>query len=460
MERKRLVVIGGGIGGYAAALRAAKSGAEVTLIERREIGGVCLNRGCIPSKVYLQAADLLHTSRKAATFGLLGELQPDFPAIKARKGKVVKTLTSGVNALLRAAKVRVVAGSATFVDSKTVTVAETSERITGDIFVIATGSVPVQLPIKGADGAPLLSSDDLLDLDKPPASLIIVGGGYIGVELGQFYSRLGTKVTIVEMTPRIVPTEDAAVADALRKALESEGMTIITDAAIEEVGKQGDQFTATAKTAEGKRTFTADVIAATAGRRPDFTGLDVERIGVALTDKKAIKVDARMQTSIPHIYAIGDCIGNVMLAHVAAAEAEVAVANALGEGREMSYRAVPRCIYTDPEVACVGMTEEQARAEYADVKVANFPFRAVGKALVADSINGMVKIVADGKHNEILGVHIIGAHATEMISEAVLAIGLECTAEEVARSIHPHPTLCEGVGEAAMMLAGGALHLP
>ena len=460
MDKKRMVVIGGGVGGYVAALRAARAGADVTLVERRELGGVCLNRGCIPSKVYLQAAGLLHESQKAAVYGLTGELKPDFPAMKARKGKIVSTLTGGVSSLLKSARVRVINGTASFVDPSTVEIAETSEKVSADVFIIATGSLPVKLPIPGSDHAPMLSSDDLLDMDNPPASLLIVGGGYIGVELGQFYSRIGTKVTIVEMTSRIIPTEDAAMADALRTSLEAEGMTILTDAKIESVGQEGNQRTAVAITAEGKKTLTADAIALTAGRKPEFSNLGLEKIGIELTKSGAIKVDERMRTSLPHIFAVGDCVGGILLAHVASAEAEVAVENALGHDSTVSYKAVPRCIYTDPEVGCVGLTEDQARADHPDVKVAKFPFRAVGKALIADSFNGMVKIVADGKHGEILGVHIIGPHATELIAEAVLAIGLECTAEEIARSIHAHPTISEGVGEAAMMLVNGAVHIP
>ncbi|MCB2101246.1 MAG: dihydrolipoyl dehydrogenase [Rhodobacterales bacterium] len=460
MAQSSLVVVGGGVGGYASALRAARRGAAVTLIEKDRIGGVCLNKGCIPTKVLLHASALLHDMKKAPLFGVsAGAVSFDHAAILARKSAIVGKLTGGVAALLRASKIKVIDGTAAFTDPHTLKIRETGETVTADKIIIATGSLPARLTLPGSDAVPLLTSDDLLDLDSLPESLVLIGGGYIGVELGQFFSRVGVKVTIVEMRDTLVPTEDAEMGQALAKALRAEGIEILTGAAVEKVAPAKGGATVFVRTATGRTEIAASAVAQTVGRVPSFEGLDIQKIGLR-TEKGAIQVSARMQTSVPHIYAVGDVTGGILLAHVAMAEAECAVENALaGDGEEMSYHAVPRCIYTAPEIGCVGLTEAQAAAR-GEVKVARFPLHAVGKALLMDEQDGMIKIVADRKDGEILGVHIVGPHATELVTEAVLAIGLECTVEELARTIHPHPTVSEGVGEAAMMLAGGALHLP
>lgn len=455
-----VVVIGGGVGGYAAALKAARRGARVTLVERDRIGGVCLNRGCIPTKVLLHATDLLHEASKAELFGLAtGDVRIDLDRLKARKDAIVGKLRQGVLALLQAGKVRVVNGTASFVDKRTIRIADTGETLDADCVIVATGSEPARLRIEGVAGGGLPTSDDLLEPERIPGSMLVIGGGYIGVELGQFYSRAGASVTIVEQADRLVPTEDDEIAKALEASLDAEGIAILTGAAVKSVSAAGGAQSVVVETKAGPRTITADIVAQAIGRRPSFAALVPEKAGVETRDG-AIAVDDGMRTSAPGIYAVGDVAGGVLLAHVAIAEAECAVDNALGGASRMSYRAVPRCIYTSPEVACVGLTERQARADGRKVDVARLPLHAVGKALIVDGQGGMVKIVADGETGELLGMHIIGPHATELISEAVLAIGLECTAEEIARTIHPHPTVAEGIGEAAMMLAGGALHMP
>jgi dihydrolipoamide dehydrogenase len=296
-------------------------------------------------------------------------------------------------------------------------------------------------------------------MESLPSSLLIIGGGYIGVELGQFYSRMGVKVTIVEMLDRIIPTEDEEIGRALEMFLAKEGISILTSATVEKVRMDGNDKKVILSTRDGKKEVTAAEVAQTVGRRPCFLEMDVDRIGLK-TERGRIAVNERMQTSIPHIYAVGDVTGGIMLAHVALAEAECAARNAMGHHASISYRAVPRCIYTSPEVGCVGLTESKAAEERGGVQVSRFPFHAVSKALLMEEAEGMIKIVASRQHGEILGVHIIGAHATELIAEAVLAMELEATVEELAHAIHPHPTLSEGMGEAAMVLSGGALHLP
>jgi dihydrolipoamide dehydrogenase len=460
MGKERVVVIGGGVGGYPAALRAARLGAEVTLIERERIGGVCLNKGCIPTKVFLHSASLYTDIKKASLFGLnTGRLEIDFNKLLARKKAVVDRLTGGVASLLKNKNVKVLKGTASFTDSKSIRIEETGEVLKGDKFILATGSIPARLSIDGGETVPLLTSDDLLNIESLPSTLLIIGGGYIGVELGQFFSRMGVEVSIVEMLDRIIPTEDQEISQALEGFLSKEGMHIHTQAKVEKIRKDGKNKAVTFSTPEGKKEMMASEIAQTVGRRPYYSGTNIEKIGLK-TESGRITVNDRMETSIPHIYAVGDVIGGIMLAHVAMAEGECAARNAMGIPSTLSYLAVPRCIYTSPEVACVGLTEKEARNQKGEVQVSRFPFHAVGKASLTEDLEGMIKIVAGKKYGEILGVHIIGPHATELIAEAVLAIEMEVTVEELAHIIHAHPTLSEGMGEAAMLLSGGALHLP
>jgi dihydrolipoyl dehydrogenase len=460
MSRERVIVVGGGVGGYPAALRAARLGAEVTLIERDRLGGVCLNKGCIPTKVCLHTASIYRELKRAALFGLKADnIGVDFSKVLARKKNIVDRLTGGIESLLRHKNVKLLKGTATFLDANSLKIQETGEVLKGDKFILATGSLPAQLAIEGSESVPLLTSDDLLNMRSLPVSLLIIGGGYIGVELGQFYSRMGVKVAIVEIMNRLIPTEDEEISRALAQSLSKEGITILTEARVEKIEKHGENNRVIIATAAGKKEIITAEVAQTVGRRPHSLGMELDKIGLR-TEKGRIIVNDRMETAIPHIYAVGDVTGGIMLAHVAMAEGECAARNALGYPASLSYRAVPRCIYTAPEVACVGLTEQQAVKEKGEVQVGRFPWHAIGKALLMEETEGMIKIVATKQHGEILGVHLIGPHATELIAEAVLALEMEVTVEELARTIHPHPTLSEGLGEAARLLSGGALHLP
>lgn len=460
MGKERVIVVGGGVGGYPAALRAARLGADVTLIEREKIGGVCLNKGCIPTKVFLHSASIYREIKRASLFGLNTEkLEIDFNRLLARKKTIIDRLTGGVTSLLKNKNVKVLKGTASFTDSKSMKILETGEVLTGDKFILATGSIPAKLSIDGSENVPLMTSDDLLNIESLPNSLLIIGGGYIGAELGQFYSRMGVKVSIVEMLDRIIPTEDEEISQALKGFLSKEGISIFTQAKVEKIKKEGKNKRVIFSIPEGKKEIITSEVAQTVGRRPYYLGMNVEKIGLK-TEMGRITVNDRMETNIPHIYAVGDLTGGIMLAHVAMAEGECAARNALGYPSSVSYLAVPRCIYTSPEVACVGLTEKEAIKDKGEVQVSRFPFHAVGKASLVEETEGMIKIVAGKKYGEILGVHIIGPHATELISEATLAIEMEVTVEELAHTMHPHPTLSEGMGEAAMLLSGGALHLP
>jgi dihydrolipoamide dehydrogenase len=460
MGKKRVIVIGGGVGGYPAALRAARLGAEVTLIEKEKIGGVCLNKGCIPTKVFLHSASIFMEIKRASLFGLNTEkLEIDFNKLLARKKAIVDRLTGGIASLLKNKNVKVIRGTASFTDPKSIKIVETGEAVTGDKFILATGSIPAKLTIEGSENIPLLTSDDLLNIESFPESLLIIGGGYIGVELGQFFSRMGVKVSIVEMLSRIIPTEDEEISRALEGFLSKEGIDVFTQAKVEEIKKEGENHRVIFSIPEGKKEIVTSKVAQTVGRRPHYLEMNIEKIGLK-AEMGRIIVNEKMETNIPHIHAVGDVTGGIMLAHVAMAEGECAARNALGYRSSISYLAVPRCIYTSPEVACVGLTEKEAIKEKGEVQISRFPFHAVGKAALTEDTEGMIKIVAGKKYGEILGVHMIGPHATELIAEAVLAIEMEVTVEELAHIIHPHPTLSEGMGEAAMLLSGGALHLP
>ena len=455
----KIIVIGGGVAGYPAALRAARLGAQVVLIERDKLGGVCLNWGCVPTKTLLQSAEVYSNVKKASSFGVKAEnISIDFPAMMRRKEGVVGQLTTGVEKLLKDKKVEIIRGTATFSDQRTIKIMETGQIIQGDTVIIATGSVPIRPDIGDIDGPQVITSNDILSAKSLPKSVLIIGGGYIGVELGQLLSRLGVRVIIVEILSRILPTEDEDVGEALKKRLEDEGITIYISSTVEKVEPGKEMATVTYSTPEEKKTVRVEKVILTVGRRPYIEGLGLEKIGMRV-DNHRIIVNNRMETNVPGIYAVGDVIGGVMLAHMAMVEGECAARNAMGTLSEIDYGVVPRCIYTFPEIGAVGMTEKEARERHT-VKVSRFPLHANSKANILGETHGMVKIIAEEEDGEILGVHIVGPHATELIGEAVFAMEMETTVEEMAHAIHPHPTLSEALGEAAQVLSGGAIHLP
>jgi len=454
-----IAIIGGGPGGYVAAIYAGKKKAKVALIEKGELGGTCLNRGCIPTKTLIHGADLLNNIRNAKDFGITADNPKlDWNLLQKKTSRVVKTLTKGVETLLNANKVTVIRGTAKLTDKNTVNIAgENGEStITANHIILATGSVPITVPIPGSNLDGVITSDQALFLERIPSSMLIVGGGVIGLEIGYIYNTFGTKVTIVEMLPEILPRQDKEIAAELRKHLERRGIKIYTDSRVREIKENGDVLQTIFETKDGIMTLNTEKVLMATGRKPVVdafkdVGIKIEKTGVA--------VNEYLQTNIDNIYAIGDVTGRSMLAHVASHQGITAVKNILGERQKMDYRAIPSCIYTSPEVASVGMTEEEARALFKEnVKIGVFPYAASGKATSMGERNGFVKIIAESKYNEILGVHIIGPNATELIAEAVLAIRLECTAEELTETIHAHPTLSEAVMEAAFDLLGEPIH--
>jgi dihydrolipoamide dehydrogenase len=458
-DKTRITIIGGGVGGYPAAIRAARMGAEVTLIEKDALGGTCLNWGCIPTKALLQSATVARMMKKSDVFGIRCKgYEVDFGAVMARKNTVVAQLTRGVGALLKAKKVKVIQGTASFIDPKIVQVNETGEKILGDKILIASGSKPGRIPIEGIDGPDVMDSNQVLAMKALPKSVVVIGGGVIGVEFAQFLVGMGTEVTIIEMLPGLIPGVDKEIAALLEKQIAAAGVKIVTSCAVKGIAHKKTENTVTYTIGDKTETVTAEKVFLTVGRKPDFSLLDIDKAGVK-HERGAIVVNEFMETNVPGIYAAGDVVGGIMLAHLASAEGECAVRNALGHREAMSYKAVPACIYTAPEVACVGLSEEQAR-ERGEILIGRFPFRGNGKALVLNEVEGMVKIISDKKFGEVLGVHIVGPHATDLIAEAVLGMTLEMTAEDLAGAIHPHPTVSEAIMEAAMAITGGAIHMP
>ena len=458
--RNNIIVIGGGVGGYVAAIHGARLGAQVVLVEKDTLGGTCLNRGCIPTKALLQSADVLSLARGAETFGVLIEKASlDFSAAMKRKETVVKQLVSGVNSLMRKNKIRVVKGTGTIIDPRTVKVLESNEEVKGDSIIIATGSKPSTVLVEGINEPGVITSDEALVMEQLPQSTVVIGGGVIGLEFAQILSRMGVKVIVVEMMPQILPTEDTEMARILEQVLKEDGIEVFTGATVTGITgtKQGEKKVSFTK-AGGEEERTVEKVLVAVGRCPNTDDLGIEKLGIVM-DGDRIVASERMETNIPGVYAVGDVVGGLMLAHVAMAEGKCAMENTIGSDSKIDYRAVPRCVYTSPEMAGVGLTEEQANEEYQNVKVGRFPFIANGRAVILNETKGMVKIIAEAKYGQILGVQIVGSQATELIAEAMLGIQLEATINDIASSIHAHPTLSEVMMEAALGVEGKAIHI-
>ena len=459
-EQKDILIIGGGSGGYVAAIRAAQLGAKVALIEKDTLGGTCLNRGCIPTKCFLQSASVLQQVRKANSFGILVENSSlDFKAVSALKEKVVRRSVDSVSLLMAKNKITVIKGSATIAGWGEVQVVGDEQRmIKAKKVIIATGSQPASIPIEGINQQGVIDSNEALAIEQVPKSMIIIGGGVIGLEFAQIFHRMNTKVTVIEMMPQVLPNEDTEIAQILEELLTEEGIDIYTSTQVHSIGanEQGDK-TVLFTTPQGESKLTANKVLVAVGRSPYIKDLGLEKLGINL-DRRRIIVNERMETNATDVYAIGDVTGGAMLAHVATAEGRCAAQNAMGIDSEMDYRAVPRCIWTSPEVAAVGLTEKEARERYDNIRVGKFPFKGSGKAWIFGETDGIVKIITEEKHGQILGAHIIGPRATNLIAEATLAIKLGATAEDIKQTIHAHPTLSEAFWEASLDVYGETMH--
>lgn len=454
-----IAIIGGGPGGYVAAIYAGKKKAKVALVEKGELGGTCLNRGCIPTKSLIHGANLLQAIKSAKDFGITADnVNIDWDKLQKKTSRIVKTLTKGVENLLKANNVTVMQGRAKLSRKNTIEISgETGQStITADNIILATGSVPTLVPIPGKELQNVMTSDQALFLGEIPSSILIIGGGVIGLEIGYVYNSFGCRITVVEMLPEILPRQDKEISLELKKQLERQGIEIYTDSMVRKIREKDGILQTVIETKEGTKTVDSEKILMATGRAPAVDAF--KDIGLHI-EKSGVVVDEYLKTNIDNIYAVGDVTGKSMLAHVASHQGITAVKNILGENEKIDYKAIPSCVYTSPEVASVGMTEDEARRLFRDnIRVGRFPYAASGKAKTLGEVNGFVKIISESKYNEILGVHIVGPSATELIAEAVLAIKLECAAEELANTIHAHPTLSEATMEAAFDLLAEPIH--
>jgi dihydrolipoamide dehydrogenase len=458
-----LIVIGAGPGGYVAAIRAAQLGMRVACVEKEaSLGGTCLNVGCIPSKALLDSSELFHESKTSfARHGIkIGDVQLDLPAMMARKDNVVQTLTRGVAGLFRKNKVDHLRGTGKVVDAGTVSITggDGTQTHKAKRILIATGSAPVQLPNLPFDGKHIISSTEALTLPAVPKKLLVIGAGAIGLELGSVWRRLGSQVVVLEFMDRIAPTMDREMTTLLQRSLEKQGIAFRLKTAAESMKIKDNQVHVNYKSGDETGTEVCDVLLVAVGRKPYTDGLGLAEAGVELDKRGFVSVDKQFQTRVPGIYAIGDVIGGAMLAHKAEEEGTAAVEIMAGKAGHVNYKAIAGVIYTHPELASVGMREDEATADGREVKIGKFPFAANGRARAMDATEGQVKMIADAKTDRMLGLHILGPRASDMISEGSLAVEFAASAEDIARTPHAHPTLPEAVKEAALAVDKRQIH--
>jgi dihydrolipoamide dehydrogenase len=484
-----LVVVGGGPGGYPAAIRAAQLGLRTALVEKERPGGVCLNWGCIPTKAMLRSAEVLETMRHSADYGVLADnVRLDWSGVLKRKERVTRSLTDGVASLLRANGVTVVNGHARFVGPKAVEVVAVGEaplgaggplynappapdgrpqaRLEGRSLILATGSTPVLLPIPGIDLPGVVTSDGAFLLGEVPRRIVIIGASAVGAEWATMFSAFGADVTMVELLPTLIPAEDEDMGKALARSFTRRGIKVQTGRTVSEIAPAGEArghpapLRVTVADPDGRHPtqVETDVVLVGVGRRPNTAGLELEQAGLATDRRGWVRVDERLRTSVPGVHAVGDVTGTVLLAHVASHQGLIAAGVIAGRDDRIDYKAVPAATFTHPEVASVGLTEARAREAGHDVVVSRFPFTALGRAQTYGSTDGLVKVVAERRYREVLGVHIIGPGASDLIPEGVLAMHLEATLDDIAATIHAHPTLGESTMEAAMVALGLPVH--
>jgi len=466
-----LVILGGGTGGYVAAVRAAQLGLNTAIVEKEKLGGTCLHKGCIPSKALLRSAEVFATIKRSEEFGVeTSGVALNFARVQDRKTKIIDQLHKGVEHLMKKGKIDVYEGLGRILGPSifspmpgTISVemnnGEENEMLIPKNVIIATGSRPRTLPGLEIDGNYVMTSDEALGMESLPSSIIIVGGGVIGIEWASMLSDFGVDVTVLEYADRIIPTEDKDISKEMQRLMKKRKIKVVTGAKVlPETLQKGEGVTISAEVKGEQKEFHAEKMLVSVGRMANVEGIGLENTDIQV-EKGVIVTNSFYQTKESHIYAIGDCIGGMQLAHVASHEGIVAVEHFTGESPEpLQYHLISRCIYSSPEVASVGLTEDEAKEKGHKVKVGKFSFRAIGKALVFGESDGFVKMIADEDTNDILGVHMIGPHVTDMISEAGLAQVLDATPWEVAQTIHPHPTLSEAIGEAALAVDGKAIH--
>lgn len=455
------IVIGAGPGGYVAAIRAAQLGQKVTIVEKEYVGGVCLNVGCIPSKALISASHRYHDALHSDSLGIKAEnVTVDFSKVQSWKGSVVKKLTGGVSTLLKANKVEIVKGEVYFVDAHTVRVMDekSAQTYTFKNAIIATGSRPIEIPAFKFSKR-VLNSTGALALEEVPEKLVVIGGGYIGTELGNAFANFGTKVTILEGGDEILPNFEKQMSSIVKRNLKKKGVEIFTNALAKGVEEKEDGVVVTYEVKGEEKTIEADYVLVTVGRRPNTDELGLEQVGIELTEKGLIKIDKQCRTNVPNIYAIGDIVPGPQLAHKASYEGKIAAAAIAGQPDEIDYLAIPAVVFSDPELATVGYTEQQAKDEGIEIVAAKFPFAANGRALSLDSTDGFLKLITRKEDGLVIGAQIAGPGASDMIAELGLAIEAGVTAEDIAMTIHAHPTLGEITMEAAEVALGTPIHI-
>jgi len=463
MVEADVAVIGGGPGGYVAAIRAAQTCASVHLVEMNQLGGCCLNRGCIPAKAMLRSVGLLDLMKHAKDFGIEATgVTADLARVAQRRDRVVSQLRTSLGGLLELKNVKVVQGKGRLVGPGRIQVeGPEPQEIMAKAVILATGAVPARIPVPGGDLAGVVTSDEMWAITQLPESMVVVGAGAIGLEFACIFHGLGTKVTVLEMLDQICPAMDCDLANELMRLCKRRGIAVFPSAKVKRIEVAPDKpevKTVTFECDGQDKHAEGQIVLLATGRKPYSEGLGLEEVGVR-TERGAIEVDAGMKTNVDGIFAVGDVTGLYQLAHVASAQGKVAAANAAGGHEMMDYSAIPACLYTHPEMACVGLTDMQAERLQYSVKVGRFPFRACGKALADGDREGFVKLVMDAATGKVLGVHILGPHASDLIAEGVLAVRYGLTAHQVAEAIHAHPTLTEPIGEAAEVALGTPLHI-
>ncbi|KOS04962.1 hypothetical protein AM493_02090 [Flavobacterium akiainvivens] len=458
-----IIVLGSGPGGYVTAIRASQLGFKVAIVEKENLGGICLNWGCIPTKALLKSAQVFDYLKHASDYGLtVKEFDKDFSAVVQRSRSVADGMSKGVQFLMKKNKIEVINGYGKVKPGKKVEVTDADGKVSelsADHIIIATGARSRELPNLPQDGKKVIGYRQAMVLPEQPKSMIVVGSGAIGVEFAHFYNSMGTKVTIVEFMPTVVPVEDEDVSKQFERSLKKAGIDVMTNSSVEKVDTSGNGVKATVKTAKGEEILEADILLSAVGIKSNIENIGLEEVGIA-TDRDKVLVNKYYQTNIPGYYAIGDIVPGQALAHVASAEGILCVEKIAGLHVEpLDYGNIPGCTYATPEIASVGLTEKAAKEKGYEIKVGKFPFSASGKAKASGASDGFVKVIFDAKYGEWLGCHMIGAGVTDMIAEAVVARRLETTGHEIIKSVHPHPTMSEAIMEAAAAAYDEVIHI-
>ena len=461
-EKYKLVVIGAGPGGYVAAIRAAQLGLKTAIVEKEYMGGVCLNWGCIPSKTLLYVTELKRTVEAAARIGFSAEkISIDLDKLRKHKDDTVKRLTGGVRLLLEKASVKIVDGNASFVSDKEVEIIKdgAKTRIESEYFIIATGTTPIELPMLKQDGKAIIGAREAINIPAIPGNMLVVGAGPIGVEMATVYHTLGAKVTIIEMLSSVLPMLDVDISSASERALKKHGMEIYLSSKVTSSTTSGGKVGVVAETPDGSKNFTFDAVLVAAGMRPNTRELALEKVGVKIDSKGFVAVDKWMRTSVSNIYAIGDVVGGLLLAHKASHEGIAAVDSIVGASTGADWKAVPYAVFTDPEAAGIGFTEKEAVDSGRKIKVGKFPYRALGKGIATLATEGFAKVIADAETDEVLGVHLFGPHSGDIVYTATALMEFDATSEDLGHIMAVHPTISEALMEAGLNVNKRAIHI-